>query len=456
MHTWSRYEDISFTEHICEGEKYTWEGIDYTTEDDYTRTFTTVHGCDSIVTLQLRLWPRYDNVIDEQTRYTGESFTWQGTTYTEEVEVTRTLTTIHGCDSIVTLVLRFYDKKIETRDVTVNLCEGESYNFYGEILSEKTEKTVTRIGDEADTIVTLQLFVWPSYHVDVRDTMLNGQPYILEDQEFTHPGVHTWATTTAHDCDSIVTLYLEENNVSIIYFESAEACDANSLLEMMVQYTGVVDSTGIILRNDQSILYEARVPMPSDGFFHIPIPPGTRSCICNVTLYFHGMIAAQAETSALLHYPSSVLEQAWNDVIAVLTHDYNGGYDFVAFQWYENGVLLPGETKSYLYRPLIMGGEYSAMLTEADGTKMMTCPLTATSQTDLTLYPTVVQPNQMIRCTVAEEAEITIYDAMGRAVLKQSLTTGENLFNAPSGTGVFTAKVRLHSGNEKTYKLIIR
>ena len=456
LHTWSRYEDLSFTEHICEGEKYTWEGVDYTAEDDYTRTFTTVHGCDSVVTLHLRLWPRYDNVIDEQTRYSGESFTWQGVTYTEDTEVTRTLTTIHGCDSIVTLVLRFYDKKIETRDVTVNLCEGESYNFYGEILSENTEKTVTRIGDETDTIVTLQLFVWPSYHVDVRDTMLNGQPYIFENQTFTQPGVYTVTGTTAHNCDSVVTLYLDENNVSITSFENYDACDDNNLLEMTVQYTGVVDSTGILLRNDKSTLYEAHVPMPSDGFFHIPIPPGTRSCICSVTLYFHGMIAAQAETSAVLHYPSSVLEQAWNDVVAVLTHDYNGGYDFVAFQWYENGVLLPGETKAYLYRQLIMGGEYSAMLTETDGTKMMTCPLIATQHTDLTLYPTVVQPNQIIRCTVAEEAEITIYDAMGRAVLKQSLTIGENLINAPSGTGVFTAKVMLSSGNEKTYKLIIR
>ena len=463
LRTWSRYEDQPFTRYICEGESYTWKGIDYTAAGDYTRTFQTIHGCDSIVTLQLRLWPRYDNVTDEQTRYTGESYTWQGVTYTEDADVTRTLKTIHGCDSIVTLVLRFHDKKIETREITVNLCEGETYTFYGERLSTTTERTVTRTGTDADTIVTLHLFVWPSYHEDVRDTILIGYPYIYKDMEITRAGVYTWAEPTAHECDSSVTLYLEPNEVSISVLAGIEnvdgggICSDRGVLDLTAVHAGVADAAHVVFTDRSSkILYESYVPMPADASFVLPAPDRAGTYICTVELFFRGMLAATRTATVQLRYPSSVLEQAWNDVVAVLTHDYNGGYDFVAYQWYENGVLLAGETKSYLYRPLIMGAEYSAMLTEPDGTKMMTCPLIATQQTDLTLYPTVVQPNQIIRCTVTEEGEITVYDTMGRIVLHQLLTTGDNLFNAPSGTGVFTAKVTLYNNSEKTYKLIIR
>jgi hypothetical protein len=156
-------------------------------------------------------------------------------------------------------------------------------------------------------------------------------------------------------------------------------------------------------------------------------------------------------------YPSTVMEQAWDDVIAVLTHDYNGGYDFTAFQWYENGVPLSGETRSYLYRKLTMGSEYSVLLTEQDGMQLMTCPLTAEPQTEVSLYPTVASPRQQIHCYIAEPAEIEIYDAMGRQVSHVELQAGDNVFEAPFIAGMYTALIRQKGTDKtKTYKLIIQ
>jgi hypothetical protein len=152
-----------------------------------------------------------------------------------------------------------------------------------------------------------------------------------------------------------------------------------------------------------------------------------------------------------------VLEQAWNDVVAVLTHDYNGGYDFVAFQWYENGVPLTGENGSYLYRPLIMGGEYSALLTDVDGTQSMTCPLIATRQEDISLYPTLIGPRQMIRCHVSQESELWLYDALGRLVGHSLLPVGDTHITAPGTTGVYVACVITRADNKPhPYKLIVR
>lgn len=152
-----------------------------------------------------------------------------------------------------------------------------------------------------------------------------------------------------------------------------------------------------------------------------------------------------------------MLEQAWNDVVAVLTHDYNGGYDFAAFQWYENGVALSGENHSYLYRPLIIGGEYSALLTESNGTQMMTCPLIVTYQTDISLYPTIVSARQAIQCHVSEEAEIWVYDALGRLIIHGALPVGDTSVPAPGAIGVYIARVVTKANKkEHTYKLIVR
>ena len=48
-------EPISAT--ICSGESYTWNGNTYTHPGTYTDTLTNIHGCDSIVTLHLTILP---------------------------------------------------------------------------------------------------------------------------------------------------------------------------------------------------------------------------------------------------------------------------------------------------------------------------------------------------------------------------------------------------------------
>lgn len=73
-----------------------------------------------------------------------------------------------------------------------------------------------------------------------------------------------------------------------------------------------------------------------------------------------------------------VLTQRWNDIIAVKNKDYNGGYDFVSFVWYLNGVLLADETKSYIYIPEQFGAGdvYSVTLRDVNGRVYRACDFT--------------------------------------------------------------------------------
>jgi len=70
-----------------------------------------------------------------------------------------------------------------------------------------------------------------------------------------------------------------------------------------------------------------------------------------------------------------IIEQKWNDVLALLNSKYNGGYELSDFHWYRNGTLLEGQTSSYIYLPegLTKGDEYYAEATTQTGEKLTTC-----------------------------------------------------------------------------------
>ena len=448
------------TEYICDGDYLDWNGQRYTDEGDYRFEGHTALGCDSIVTLHLKLYPKYDQVTDEQTIYTGDTYEWEGDTYTETTTVTKTLHTVHGCDSVVTLQLTVNDHKTEYRTVEADICEGETYLFYGEALTQPTEKTVTRLGDNTDTIVTLHLSVWSDFYREITDTVSEGQSYTLGDRMFEEPGDYTITGTTVHGCDSTVVLHLATNQVNILAIEADEQCADDDMLEFKVDFTGVAHEVRINFTGERAHAQgwrDTTVAMNPDGIVQLPYHGKAGHYTATVELLFRGQIVASSDLNLTLLYPSSVLEQGWNDAVLVLTHDYNGGYDFVAFQWYENGILLLGETHSYIYRPLIMGGEYSAMLTEQDGTRLMTCPLIAVPHTDITLYPTVAAPAQRIRCYTNEDAELILSDAVGHRMMVMDVPAGGKEFNAPLTEGLYMVHVRiLPSGAPRIYKLLVR
>ncbi len=55
-----KYETEESVE-ICEGDVYTWNGLNYSTTGNYTETLASVNGCDSVVTLNLTVHPSYNS-----------------------------------------------------------------------------------------------------------------------------------------------------------------------------------------------------------------------------------------------------------------------------------------------------------------------------------------------------------------------------------------------------------
>lgn len=100
--------EMTYSATICEGETYT--DINFTGKDHegaYRRKMQSVHGCDSIITLQLHVLPTSYAEDLEVAICPGESYIWNGNPYNRAGIYRDTLRSTIGCDSIETLVISY-------------------------------------------------------------------------------------------------------------------------------------------------------------------------------------------------------------------------------------------------------------------------------------------------------------------------------------------------------------
>ena len=90
---------------VCFGETYDWNGKTYNETGKYIYTTVAANGADSIVTLDLTVHPKTPDTTEEVTIAFGETYDWNGQTYSIEDEYTITLQDANGCDYQATLIL---------------------------------------------------------------------------------------------------------------------------------------------------------------------------------------------------------------------------------------------------------------------------------------------------------------------------------------------------------------
>ena len=223
-------EDVTTEMEVTACESYEWNGETYTQSGDYTRFFTTTNGCDSIVTLHLTINNSVTGEPETATICYGETYTWNGYTYSTEGEYSIVLMNAFGCDSIATLHLTVLPEAA-VYSTTVTICEGETYIWRGMELSQggsytDVEQDPTTGCDIA--IYTLRLIVIdceptpPCEDVDTTEyaTICYGETYTWNGQSYSTTGEYTQTLSSVAGCDSIVTLYLTVLPETIIVEEN--------------------------------------------------------------------------------------------------------------------------------------------------------------------------------------------------------------------------------------------
>jgi gliding motility-associated-like protein len=210
---------------ICQGQSYDFNGLLLVSEGIYIDSIINNDGCLVIVTLHLVVIPPLEETIFAEF-CEGGSYTYIGETLTEPGTYTFNLVNSEGCDSIVTLILTENPALTETLDVEI--CQGLSYEFNGEFYSESGVYIDTvKTAFDCDSIVILNLFVAPVLHEFIFEEICEGQSYDFNGITLIESGVYSDSLQNAQGCDSIITLTLIVNPAYTEMIEG-EFCEGGS------------------------------------------------------------------------------------------------------------------------------------------------------------------------------------------------------------------------------------
>ena len=201
-------------QNLCNGNVYTFNGHTYSITGNYNDTLTTVHGCDSIIITHLTVNPVYA-INNPQTICSGSSYVFNGHTYSVAGNYNDTLTSVHGCDSIIITHLTLNPVYILNNPQTI--CSGSSYVFNGHTYSiaGNYNDTLTSVHG-CDSIIITHLTLNPVYILNNPQTICSGSSYAFNGHTYTIAGNYNDTLESVHGCDSIIITHLTVNHVFTI------------------------------------------------------------------------------------------------------------------------------------------------------------------------------------------------------------------------------------------------
>ena len=434
---------ITVAKSICDGDYYDFNGRYLTEAGTYTDTL--YHGeCTAIYTLDLTTHHDY-HFTEHVFICRGDKYNFRGQVLTEPGVYTDSLISSRGCDSIYTVILNLSPVYILESEATI--CDVETYNFRGKRLThEGVYYDSLMAGRGCDSIYKLTLHVLPTLRADttyaeicIGDTMHFG-PYAytqsgiyydtvsIDDQ---HCGlrilslnvVHPTVMTTAQ----VYEVCADDELYHIIYdYEGPEPISYSIYYDEKAKSQGFID---VIDRPYDGTIYDY-LPRRSDiGLYVRPdqyqVQIEFKNEICNAHTVRYTM-------PLLIRYPSWVLEQKWNDVVALLNERKNGGYTFVSYSWTRNGKVVRGADLSYLYLPneMQLGDVIEAHLTrEGDDYSIPTCAIHIVDRTSQQKsdHPELITfgVNHPLRVKATLPGRYYIYTLSGQLLHTGSYTEGE-------------------------------
>ena len=171
---WPSYA-VQMADTICDGGSYQFYDTMLTTMGVYSYPDTTVHGCDSIVSMNFSVMPRY--WVDD-VRENCDSLRWtDGFLYVADTTgPIDTLSTVFGCDSVATLYLTVHRSSHHDNDTAVS-CADATYtwrNLTVPVDTSITEPTVILLSDTlatmhgCDSVLTMTLTRLPLIHASIK------------------------------------------------------------------------------------------------------------------------------------------------------------------------------------------------------------------------------------------------------------------------------------------------
>ncbi len=470
--------DTTLLDTICESDQVMFGGQIITESGTYTDTLSSVDGCDSIVTLQLVVWPSFRN-LQVITICEGESIFVGEIEHTETGQYDDTLKTIHGCDSLVITDLEVMKAFRSVLDTT--LCFGDTLEYRGVLYTESgtyTESYTSANGCDSAYVLNLTIPETDSFFIT--ETICSNDTVFVGDTFYTEAGTYIDSLVTDKGCDSIVfltlhvvdnfemdidmvvcdgdTIFFGDDTITLtgIYFDSLTArggCDSIIKLRVeLVPFVGLSIDTvvcaGDSIRIGNSVYRE----------------PGTYRDT-TATGFCDTVIVSRIRFTDPITLDGVSVQNAINGD-GRITPSISGGARPLMFNWSngENSISIDS----------LQAGNYQLTVTDT-----VLCTVTFefeieqtvanfnlhTLDLQLSVYPNPVQKNQaMILDAKSGEAGqtyfIQVYDLLGRQLAQKRFTMLQNqhqfTLSAPDKAGYYFLKVSDLTGRSTVRKFAVQ
>ena len=137
---------------------YTGQALTLNIPGVYSVTGTDANGCSNTASVTVLEHPTYTTPLSANITE-GQVFVFFGQALTMAGVYSHTLQSIHGCDSVIELTLTVSAHPVVNVPLNVSICQGESFEFYGQTLTNPGNYTHTIYAAAADTTITLTLTV---------------------------------------------------------------------------------------------------------------------------------------------------------------------------------------------------------------------------------------------------------------------------------------------------------
>lgn len=229
--TFDAIEEFACDSYTSPSGNYTW-----TTSGLYLDTIQNVAMCDSIIGIDLTIYPLY-NETDAVTICTGTSYTFGTQTLTTAGTYTEVFTSINGCDS--TVVLTLSEVSSYTTNISATICDNETYTLGTQTLSATGNYSETFLSVAGcDSVVNLDLTVLPTFTNSITVTACDSYISPSGNNTWTATGIYTDVLTAVNGCDSIITIDLTINSSDLVQL-TASACDSYDFEGNTYTSTGV-------------------------------------------------------------------------------------------------------------------------------------------------------------------------------------------------------------------------
>lgn len=214
----------------------------------YTDSLYSSIGCDSLSTIVLSVHPTYDHHLHD-TVCSNQSYIWGSpqremfsphstTTHTRpsapdavtaaiDSSWTDNLLSVHNCDSLSSLHLHIspsyhlhhYDTICDAHLLPDTTWQHHTYTYENTTFDSTVVfiSSLSTFNSSCDSVRTLHLKVWPTYHLHFFDTIYDGDLYSFENSVYDTTGVYNaLLASTPFLCDSLRTLHLQRNRRTYI------------------------------------------------------------------------------------------------------------------------------------------------------------------------------------------------------------------------------------------------